>query len=48
MANDLIGEVFQKGQARSNRNQCACMTRCMNVDEASTSSTFIGLFIWSM
>ena len=31
---DLIGEVFQKGQVRSTRNQRACMIRCMNVDEA--------------
>ena len=31
---DLIGEVLQKGRVRSTRNRRACMTRCMNVDEA--------------
>ena len=31
---DLIGEVLQKGWVRSTRNRRACMTRCMNVDEA--------------
>ena len=31
---DLIGEVLQKGRVRSTHNQHACMTRCMNVDEA--------------
>ena len=31
---DLIGEVLQKGRVRSIRNRRACMTRCMNVDEA--------------
>ena len=31
---DLIGEVLQKVWVRSTRNRRACMTRCMNVDEA--------------
>ena len=31
---DLIGEVLQKGRVRITRNRRACMTRCMNVDEA--------------
>ena len=31
---DLIGKILQKGQVRSTRNRRACMTRCMNVDEA--------------
>ena len=31
---DLIGEILQKGRVRSTRNRRACMTRCMNVDEA--------------
>ena len=31
---DLIGEVLQKGRVRCTRNRRACMTRCMNVDEA--------------
>ena len=30
----FIGEVLQKGRVRSTRNRRACMTRCMNVDEA--------------
>ena len=31
---DLMGEVLQKGRVRSTRNWRACMTRCMNVEEA--------------
>ena len=31
---DLISEVLQKGRVRSTRNRRACMTRCMNMDEA--------------
>ena len=31
---DLIGQVLQKGRVRSTPNRRACMTRCMNVDEA--------------
>ena len=31
---DVIGEVLQKGQVRITRNWCACMIRCINVDEA--------------
>lgn len=31
---DLIGDVLQKGQVRSTYNRCACMTRCMDVNEA--------------
>ena len=31
---DFIGDVLHKGQVRSTLNRRACMTRCMNVDEA--------------
>ena len=31
---DLIGEVLQNGRMHSSRNRRACITRCMNVDEA--------------
>ena len=31
---DLIGEVLQKDRVCSTRNRRACMTRCINVDEA--------------
>ena len=31
---DLIGKVLQKSRMHSNHNRRACMSRCMNVDEA--------------